>query len=364
MLGKQTFTRKGKSHWSGKRAVVGAVSCLLALAHASPASAVTDEERAGARAAANAGADAFDAGRWSDAIQYFQKAESLVHAPPHLLFMARASEKLGHLVAAREEYLKITREQLAAGAPQAFRDAQSAARSELAALEPRVPRVSVVVQGAGDLPVRVAMNGKDVAPALVGVPRPLDPGNYEFQAFAQGAQSAVSHLSLQEGAKETVVLTLQAGSAPQPEPAAAAVVATPPSDRAAAQDTGTQAHGGSSGLRLASYASLGVGAVGLGLGTVFALKAKSKRDEANGICDLTGSFSCPEDRRDEVEQLDADADSAKTLATVGFIAGGVGIAAGATLFFLSSSGGSEVEAAGVAVTPWVGFRSVGLNGRF
>ena len=43
-----------------------------------------DEQRAAARDLAGDGADAFDQGKYADAIDKFSRAESLVHAVPHL----------------------------------------------------------------------------------------------------------------------------------------------------------------------------------------------------------------------------------------------------------------------------------------
>jgi hypothetical protein len=103
--------------------VVAAALGAALLGVAGPAAAQGDEQRAGARTLATEGAQAFNEGRFKDAVDLFGKAESLVHAPPHLLFMARAYTKLGQYVKAREAYLKIVKEQLPANAPQAFRDA-------------------------------------------------------------------------------------------------------------------------------------------------------------------------------------------------------------------------------------------------
>src|SRR5689334_21165790 len=101
-------------------------SCALALSlcmWTSAAHAQTDEQRAGARSLATEGASAFKDGRYKEAVDLFTKAESLMHAPPHLLYLARAHVKLGQYVKAREAYLRITKEQLGGNAPQAFRDA-------------------------------------------------------------------------------------------------------------------------------------------------------------------------------------------------------------------------------------------------
>jgi hypothetical protein len=72
------------------RALTIAVPLLCGFLHAAPTWAQNDEDRAGARTMATEGAKAFAAQRWSEAIDLFTRAEALVHAPSHLLFLARA----------------------------------------------------------------------------------------------------------------------------------------------------------------------------------------------------------------------------------------------------------------------------------
>src|SRR6185436_19113937 len=131
----------------GGMASVLALSAVLGFARY--AQAQSDQERAGARAAATEGLSAMSQQRWADAVDLFQRAESLVHAPTHLLYLARAYVKLGKLVQGREAYIKTTKENLAPTAPQPFRDAQVEAGRELAALEPRLAYITVKVQGEG-----------------------------------------------------------------------------------------------------------------------------------------------------------------------------------------------------------------------
>src|SRR5882672_8884201 len=88
------------------------------------------------------------------------------------------------------------------------RAADADAEKELEAIEPRVPYVSVVVQGGGPKPVTVAMDGVQVPAALIGVPRPIDPGEHRFEAVSEGMDSAVSSIAVREGRSETVMLTL------------------------------------------------------------------------------------------------------------------------------------------------------------
>jgi hypothetical protein len=105
-----------------------------------------------------------------------------------------------------------------------------------------------------------------------------------------------------------------------------------------------------------------VGVVGLGAGTLFAVQAKGKYDDANEFCP---SFPCDLTRSqaDEREDLIDDGDGKKTLSIVGFAVGGVGLAAGATLFFLSGRK-SEQPATGFHVAPLVGINTLGVTGGF
>ncbi|MGC4067648.1 MAG: hypothetical protein QM784_23970 [Polyangiaceae bacterium] len=141
------------------RLILGAACILLA---PSLSVAQTETERAGARAAAEAGLAAYNGGRYAEAYDLLSRAETLVHALPHQLYMARASEKQGQLVRAREIYLKITREQLVAGAPRAFIDAQQAAQQELQAIDARLPYLTISLEGATGSEVRVTMDDKEV----------------------------------------------------------------------------------------------------------------------------------------------------------------------------------------------------------
>jgi len=61
------------------RRALAACAVFGAFLVAFDAAAQTDEERAGARAAAQEGASAFREKRWADSIDLFTRAESLVH---------------------------------------------------------------------------------------------------------------------------------------------------------------------------------------------------------------------------------------------------------------------------------------------
>lgn len=326
----------------------------------------TAEERAGARAAAEQGVKAFAEGRWTEASDLMARAEKLVHAPTHLLYLAQAEEKLGHLVVAHETYLKIIREKLAPNSPDVFFSAQEDAKKRADALRPRLSQVSIVVQGSqAGVPVDVTMDGSKVPEALVGVPHPVDPGEHQFEATAEGMQSGLSKVVLREGASETIVLTLQ--STGGPSAAAEGNDARAPAGQPGANVTagstadGTSSSSGTHPLTIGGYIGLGVGAVGLGVGTVFAVRSSSLRSDADALCNNPDG-TCPVANGGRIQELDDDADSAKDLALVGFVAGGVGVAAGITMLLLAPSS-TEAQKSGF-VAPYVAGNSAGIWGRF
>jgi hypothetical protein len=337
------------------RALSAAVAALVI--GVGVANAQSDQERAGARAAATQGAEAFKAEKYKDAINYFKRAESLVHAPPHLLFIARANEKLGKLVEAREAYMKIVRERLKPTDPDAFREAQSTAEAELGKLEPRIPSINIQVEGAEGRDVTVTMDGNEVPSALLGVPMPIDPGEHVFEAKAVGLQPVSQTVSVSEGAKESVQLALTTEGGGESARSSAESDVT--------LDTGAPAAGG--GLRVPAYISLGVGAVGLGVGTFMLIKSGSTRSDADGLFETCNPRICNNNEKNEINSLDDDADSQHNLGVAGLVIGGIGVAAGVTLLVMSGSSSSSEKLPSqetAAVRPWVGWRSVGLTGRF
>lgn len=334
----------------------------------------TDDDRAGARVAATEGVKAINEKRWADAADLFTRAESLVHSPVHLLYLARAQEKLGKLVKARENYNRIIRESLKPDAPEAFRQAQTSAQQEVGPLEPRIGAVTVQLAGEKGQ-VTVTNDGEKVPPALIGLPLPVDPGNHTFVAQGTDLKSDPVAVTVAEGGKAAVTLTVKAapgtlaldappvppggvkpaGTAPPAGPTTAAATTAPPGTSPEPSSSS-----GSNGAKIGGFVALGVGVVGVGLGTVFLLQSKSKKSDADDLCNGPNG-ACPTSKKDQITSLDNDYKSAGTLSVVGYTVGGVGLVTGAILLAVSGSKHNE-NAAGV--TPWIGYQSAGLSGRF
>jgi hypothetical protein len=338
------------------RIAAAAFLATLALSVTIPARAQSDDDRAAARTAATNGAKALEEGRYEEAVDLFHRAESIIHAPPHLLYMARAQVKLGRLVSARENYLKVTRETLAPTAPPAFTQAQESATAEVAQLTPRIPSLKVDVEGAPSDSVSLTIDGAAVPSAMIGLARPIDPGKHELVAKTATSSSKPTMVTLAEGETQSIKLKLVAGpgdgvastSGTQPE------VSTPTE---AQPDTAKE-----SGSSVPAFIVLGIGGVGLITGTVFMLQNRSKRGDADALCP---GGSCPASHRSEVEGLDNDANKASTLSWIGYGVGVAGLAVGGVLLLTSGPKAAKpADAARARITPWVTTSSAGVAGSF
>ena len=321
----------------------------------------TDLERATARETADAGRAQFDAGHYAEAIDSFTRAQQLVAAPPHLLYIARAEAKLGRLVEAHENYLKITRETLPPKPPKAFTEAVRAAEREIEAVDARLAYVTIAFKGAPASGVSVQMDRVTLPSAMVGIPFPVDPGSHAFQASGTSAQSAPVTVTLSEGEKETVTLTLHAIAAPPPPPVAengpTKVTSEPP-------PVADSAHSSGSGLRVASYVALGVGAVGLGVGGYFLVKSSNTRDSANSAFNACDP-GCTAPQISQIGSTDAQADQQRNVGIGALVGGGVVAITGITLLIVSSGASTPpAQSHALRVTPVLGMGSLGLRGVF
>jgi len=346
------------------------LAALVALSLSLPAGgayAQTDEEKAAARELAKQGAEAFTAGKHTDALDFMTRAEALVHAPPHLLYIARSQAALGKLVAARETYLKVTREELATNAPRAFKDAQAQAKEEMAAIEPKIAQLRINVEGAGTRKVNVKLDGQPVSPALVGVHRPVDPGKHVVTAYPMGLSPVEQTVELKEGERGEVKLVI-AGAAgggsvgldPSDDPDAQIGDQTPP-------DT-TPKSGGVSPL---VFAGAGVGALGIGgivVGALFTVKRgklSNQADDKFNACNRNPP--CSPAAQADINALDSDAAQAGTIGTIGLVGGGVLLAGGVTLVVLGLMSGSKPPPATPAaawISPYLAPTGVGVVGAF
>lgn len=282
-----------------------------------------DKERA--RTLFIKGAEAVEGGRAADGLPLLMEAESLFHAPTHLLYIARAQAGTKQLLAARETYKKLIAENLPSKASRPFIEAQATAKSELAALEPRVPRVVVEVEPS---PAGLEVTLDSAAlPKGLGEPIEVDPGDHTVVAKAPGYIDAKVTVAAPEGRETLVHVVLSAVT----KPGTKAPPTTAPDDV------------GPSGMRIASITLMAVGGAGLAAGGAMGIVSLLKSADADDQFDTCG-LPC----KAEIESKDQEAATLGTASIVGLSAGAAILTTGIVLFFLDDDGAHEPAQSGSA----------------
>lgn len=281
------------------------------------------------------------------AIDKLARAEKLFHAPTTLERLGECQVQVGKVVEGTENLGRVAREELAPGAPAAFVAAKARARKQLAAATPKLAHAKISVRAPADAAVSIAVDGSPVNAANVGEERVLDPGAHLVEASAPGYLKASTSITLREGGKEDVTLTLivdpeaaraarqaaaAASSAPSSSSSGAGGEAKPP----AAEQPGPN--------RTLAYVVLGAGVVGVGLGSVFGLTALSKKNDLSKACP---NSTCHTSQQSELDS----AKTSGTISTIAFAAGGAALILGGVLFFTAGSGSAAPSASSARGNP-------------
>lgn len=182
--------RSGLSLSSRGRAVafIATASVLVPSFTPKPALAqvVSEADRQAARELFQQGFQLQQAGKYTDALDKFQRAQAVYNAPTNLLHIAECQAQLGQLVESTETYRGLARLMLPKDTPQAFLAAQTQGAAELQQIEPRIPRVRVEVAPTNIGGLAVTIDDQPMNVALVGVDRPIDPGTHKVAVSAPG----------------------------------------------------------------------------------------------------------------------------------------------------------------------------------
>jgi hypothetical protein len=332
--------------------IAAIAACLSMATVASSARAEpTAAERETARGLMDEGRALSDKGNLKEAMKRFKAADDIMHVPTTGLFLARTQAALGLLVEARDTIQAIRGTPALPREPAPFTEARAQADQLDASLNGRVPALTIVVTSssgpAATSGATVAIDGIDLPPSVVGLPRSVDPGHHVVTAKA-GGHEATQEVDIREGEKKRVELVLAAGDA------AASASGDQP---ASTTDSGAPVSHGPSVL---TFVAIGVAGAGLGVGAVTGIMAVSKQSTLQGEC---ANKNCGPSSY-------TDLDSARTLATVsdvGFAVAGVGAAVAVVSLVI---GHRAVEPAPPApesrlhVVPWIGAGAGGVLGEF
>jgi hypothetical protein len=324
--------------------IAAALSASL-LAH--PAFAQSASDKATAEALFSSARKLMAAGDYTSACPKLAASQKLDPGVGTLLNLADCYEKKGQTASAWGEFREASSAAHAAGS----KDREQAARDRALALERRLSRVTITL-ATSNASVRITCDGAAVDAAALGTPLPMDPGAHLIEAKAPGKVTWSNSIDVKPGPVQLTVtipaLTdeAQASDAPKGTP----VVENGPA--------GSSKEGGAG--RGIALGVAGVGVVGVVVGTIFGLKAASSWSSAKNGCQ-SFPYGCDTDAQNK----EHDARTAGNVSTVAFVVGGVGLAAGAILWFTAPHGAGEQKGASDrALGVRVGPSSVALIGAF
>jgi len=199
----------------------------------------------------------------------------------------------------------------------------------------------------------VMVDGRDVGQTPLREDLLLEPGRHVISVTKPGYGNTSQELSA-EGSKVELTLTLDKASAPAPKATAPVIVVRqePPATPDSAKWKS---------FRVGSYVGLGVGAVGIGLGTFFLLRAHNTQSDSDNQYSACRAH-CSSAEQANIADSDQSALHQRTASAVSFIVGGVGLATGVTLFILGPKKPTAPTA--VSVSPWLGIGQAGFSGSF
>jgi len=307
-------------------------------------------ETAAARALAVEGLKLAQANNCVEALPKLERAEKLYHSAVVASRLGECYVSVGRLVEGTEVLRKVLREPQPADATPALTKALERAQRVLDAAKPRIGGLIVKVAAVADM--RVKVDGNVLQSALLDSEVPSDPGEHSIEASAPGFLRSGARVTLADGEKKTVTLTLSRDpnaviaptppvndtSTPQPTSAPPAPTAEPAPARVAAPSPLPKREPS----RAAAYVSLGIGAAGVATGGVLGLLTLQRHKDLQGRC--PDNVCSPNDQ--------SDLDSAKRLgnfSTIAFGVGGAGLVLGTVLFFTATP--SNVDHASAAPKP-------------
>lgn len=310
---------------------------------------------AAAEALFNEGKKLAAQGRYAEACPKFAESNRLDRGAGTLIHLGDCYERAKQLASAWATYKEASSAAQALGR----KDWEKLAAQRASALEPKLAHLTIKV----DQPVEkleVSRDGAPVSQASWGVPIPVDVGNHTIEATAPGFKAFKTSSSIARDGQNIDV------PIPKLEADASATGSTPPATTVATEtsvappppDADKQS---GSNQRTIGFVVAGVGVAGVAVGAVTGLMAMGKSNDAKNSCASDGP--CP-----SRAAVDASK-SAKTLgliSTIGFAAGGVGLAAGAALILTAPSEAkthANMKAGGVnmQIAPHASPSDIGVN---
>jgi hypothetical protein len=282
-------------------------------------------------------------GRVAESCAKLEESLRLYPASGTLLNLALCHERSGKTGSAYTEF----NESLARATRDRRPEREQTARAHLAALAPRLARLTVTVAASADVDgLEVTLDGVPWRKPSWGVATIVDPGEHVVVATAPGRASWTGRVTVhppdasghgEHPAIEVPPLAPEHAAPPPvaapPAPTGAPVAPSPAQAAPSPSDVG--AHAGSGQRTLGAGLAI-AGLAGVATGVVLGLLAQGKWSAAKTDCP---NALCPDA---STQARDSGAGGLADAATVGLVAGGVAFAAGAVLFLTAPSAPARV----------------------
>lgn len=195
-----------------------AAAAALAVSLARPAPALADpppgappaSDPAAAQSLFNEARVLMQKGRFSEACPKLAQSQRIDPGGGTLLNLALCHEKEGKLASAWTEY----EDSLSLARKTRRKDREQLASERIAALEPRLPRMSVEIAAPIPDGADVQVDGASIARAAWAVATPFDPGTHEVKVTAPGRATWSRAITLNEGETQHVPVLLETAPAP------------------------------------------------------------------------------------------------------------------------------------------------------
>jgi hypothetical protein len=337
------------------RSVIALTALATCLAVPAVARAQSKEDVARADALFNAAKALTDAGNYADACAKFAESKRLAPGLGVTMYLADCYERIGRTASAWTEFLA------AEGLARQRNDKRAdIARQHAQALEPKLDRLTITV--APTVPqagLSILRDGVPVTRDELGLAVPVDPGDHAVVVSAPGhsPRTLNAHVGPESPAATVRIDSLDETPTSTPTPAPSPTPADQPAPTPEQPATSSDDSGKT--RRILSFAAMGAGVVGLGVGTVFGFLAKSKLDASNSNGNCNPNDQCSQTGLNDRK----DAESFATISTIGFIAGGV-LAAGGVVLFLTAPPAPTTTGLTLSPAPLTGGAGALLSGSF
>lgn len=325
-----------------------------ALADGVAVDAATPDQKLEAKTSFEVAVKLFGKDNWSEALTSFTQSHGVVASPNASFMIARCLDKLDRPAEAYNALIDVDAE---AKGIEKYKQTQQQATDLRTELAKKVAILKVTLAAPPPTGV-VTMTIKGVAVPL-GREHAITPGAYDVVVLVDGVANTTQQGTAAAG--EVKPLAVEVAQKPAPTTPVVPVPTPLPPNPLPYQPPVKKDPGSSGGTGFFIGAAV-LGAIGVGgfaVGIPFGLFAQDSKDELDSTCP---SFKCGisesalEDKKSTIDQQ-------ALVATIGFIAGGVGIAGAATLVIVGAtrSGKSSAQpSVGVLIGPG----SVGLEGSF